>query len=118
MSKQYCSKCREMVEPKNYGAGEFCSKCFNYFNGSPTLSNVTQEAMRNEASIEISLTESFEDLGLSEEGARIAAKGRGSSDVPNDVASDRGKLEASLTESFQEMGLTHSAAKQAAKGRR
>lgn len=99
MKNIYCSKCQENVHPIVIGESIVqCPHCFSDLSdkGDPILSReVRREAIRNgtlpEAEVALKesgtqksdpsllediLTVAFEDLGLSESGAKIAAKGR------------------------------------------
>ena len=139
MLRRYCSKCRKMVEAKSYGAGEFCSECFNYFDGSPGVmremgrySGLSEVELREgESSIDdiaeqqASLEDSFSAMGLSEAAAKQAAKGRtGLGEATMRLAekrralSDDAIVQASLEDSFRALGLSKSDARQAAKGRK
>jgi hypothetical protein len=107
-----------VVELKSYGAGDFCSKCFNYFDDQSGFSSSTQESAQTDQGSEVSLREAFESMGLSDEGAEIAAKGRRTAWKLGSTTNDPVAIYESLKESFQDMGLSESAAEQAAKGRR
>ncbi len=115
----YCHTCKKYVAMEGRVGDYRCPTCQSPVKiGDGPIPMSHREAKRDEGSFEVSLTESFEALGLSEEGARIAAKGRGGVGVPDDVANDRAKFEASLTESFEALGLSEEGARIAAKGRR
>ena len=76
MNKRYCYKCKRDVEPivlRSAGMKECCPSCANPFDLSESLAeSFTQEVKL----IESSLVESFEAMGLTEDAAKIAAKGR------------------------------------------
>lgn len=104
MSKQYCPKCKTTTEPKNYGAGEFCSKCFNYYDDKPRSSIATHEAKQGQVSYEVTLREAFGEMGLSK-------------DADRDALIRTAVHQMTLEDQFMALGMSESEARSAAQGR-
>lgn len=104
MAKQYCSKCKTTTSPKNYGAGEFCSKCFNYYDGKPRVTHTTREASQDLAVHEVTLREAFGKMGLSEGADR-------------DNLIHNAVRQMALEDEFMTLGMNESEARSAARGR-
>ncbi|RJP51153.1 MAG: hypothetical protein C4583_09190 [Anaerolineaceae bacterium] len=130
MKKRYCYKCKREVEPiilQSASGKECCPSCANPFDLSESLNeSFIQEVKLSERA----LKDSFEALGLSEDAAKVAAKGREIGDDLVDsfealgLSEDAAKIAAKgreigddLVDSFEALGLSEDAAKVAAKGR-
>ena len=112
----YCNTCKKYVAMEGRVGDYRCPTCHGHVKiGDRPVSTGHREAMRNADSLEVMLREAFETIGLNEDAAKIAAKGRGNLGLSSDF--DEAKLNEVLTNAFMDMGLSESAAQQAVRGR-